>query len=299
MLTTPGIYVEVRILASIDEVWRLTQDPGLHQRWDLRFSRIEYLPREGRLQRFLYETRIGFGLRIRGTGESVGQLASPTGDVTSSLRFSSEDPKSLIKSGSGYWRYIPTESGVRFLTWYDYTARFGVFGRMLDRVLFRPLIGWSTAWSFDCMRLWAEGAQTPEASTALSFIHAVARVALAFIWIWHGLIPKLVFRHVDEQMMLRQAHVPVSLLPWLGLLEMLFGLIMLFTWRRRSLFLVNIALMMLASVSVTIYSTTYLRAAFNPITLNVSVTALALVGWLASRILPDSRRCLRNAPEAL
>ena len=58
----------------MDELWRRTQDPSLHERWDLRFSEIVYLPRpdETTPQRFSYATRIGFGLRIRGEDESDG-----------------------------------------------------------------------------------------------------------------------------------------------------------------------------------------------------------------------------------
>jgi hypothetical protein len=31
----------------MDEVWRLTQTPDLHQRWDLRFTSIAYLDSRG------------------------------------------------------------------------------------------------------------------------------------------------------------------------------------------------------------------------------------------------------------
>src|SRR5258707_5056309 len=42
-----------------------------HERWDLRFSRIEYLPRPdpSQPQRFRYSTRIGFGVAIAGEGD--------------------------------------------------------------------------------------------------------------------------------------------------------------------------------------------------------------------------------------
>ena len=85
MRTSPGLYVEIRIKAGMDQVWRLTQEPGVHQRWDLRFTRIEYLLKasEEDPQRFLYETRIGFGLAIGGTGESVATRLSPDGPATS------------------------------------------------------------------------------------------------------------------------------------------------------------------------------------------------------------------------
>ena len=106
-----GIYVEIPIRASMDELWEKTQDPQLHQRWDLRFTQIEYLPRHGEEpQRFLYRTRVGFGLKIDGQGESVGERDGEGGATTSSLKFWSEDPKSLIKTGSGYWKYVPGEA---------------------------------------------------------------------------------------------------------------------------------------------------------------------------------------------
>jgi hypothetical protein len=43
----PGIYVERRVRGSVDEVWRVTQTPEVHQRWDLRFTEIRYPRIEG------------------------------------------------------------------------------------------------------------------------------------------------------------------------------------------------------------------------------------------------------------
>ena len=150
------IYVEILIRAPMERLWAATQDPALHERWDLRFTRIEYLPRaDGEPQQFLYATRIGGGLEIRGKGSSVGEKTAADGARTSALRFWSDDPRSLIRTGSGYWRYVPTADGVRFITGYDYETRFGALGRALDTV-FRPVLGWATAWSFDRLRLWVE-----------------------------------------------------------------------------------------------------------------------------------------------
>src|SRR3954467_11112271 len=103
-----GIYVEIPIRASMEELWEKTQNPQLHQRWDLRFTQIEYLPRKGdEPQRFLYMTRIGLGLNIDGQGESIGEREGQAGARTSSLKCWSEDAKSLIKTGSGYFKYVP------------------------------------------------------------------------------------------------------------------------------------------------------------------------------------------------
>ena len=298
MQGAPGIYVEILIQDGLEPIWRLTQDPLLHERWDLRFTHIEYLPRPNAAepQRFLYETRIGFGVSIRGTGESVGERVTATGDATSSLKFASDDPKSLIREGSGYWRYVPTSAGLRFFTWYDYSVRFGAMGRVVDRLIFRPLMGWATAWSFDRMRLWAEEGQTPEASLALSLIHATARLSIAAVWVWHGLIPKLVYRSVDEQTMLAQAGLPLRLLPWVGGLEIAFGLLILISWHRRGAFVLNAVLMALATAAVAVNSPAYLKAAFNPVTLNLAMIALSVVGWLAAKRLPSARACKRTAP---
>ena len=68
-----SIYVEILVRGSIDQLWNHTQIPHLHERWDLRFSRIDYLPRDDERapQRFRYTTRIGFGLAVSGEGVSA------------------------------------------------------------------------------------------------------------------------------------------------------------------------------------------------------------------------------------
>jgi hypothetical protein len=152
------IYVETLIRAPLEEVWAKTQTPAEHVRWDARFTAIEPLPD----RRFRYATRIGFGLEIEGLGESVA------GGGTSALRFWSDDARSLIRAGSGYWRYVPTGEGVRFLTRYDYDTRWGALGALVDRLVFRPLLGWATAWSFDRLRIWLEDGVEPERSHRLA-----------------------------------------------------------------------------------------------------------------------------------
>lgn len=149
----------------MEELWAKTQDPEQHQRWDMRFSRIVYQPRpDPELpQTFVYERAIVPGLTIAGQGETTGERSKPDGTRASALSFSSDDPRSLIEEGSGYWRYVPDGDNIRFLTRYDYRPRWGRFGRVIDRLLFRPLLGWATAWSFDRLRLWIEEGRHPEA----------------------------------------------------------------------------------------------------------------------------------------
>src|SRR6185436_12474272 len=175
------IYVEIPIRAPLEELWRLTQTPDLHQRWDLRFTRIAYLPRPDPAgpQRFLYETRIGFGLAVAGEGETVGERDLVDGTRSSALHFWSEDPKSLIREGSGYWKYVPDGGAIRFLTRYDYAPRFGP------------------------PRRWLEDGLRPEAALRQSIVHAVARAALGLIWIYQGLVPKLLAPERGELAVMR------------------------------------------------------------------------------------------------
>jgi DoxX-like family len=295
----PGIYVEILIRGNVDEIWRRTQVPDLHELWDLRFTSIDYLPKrsENEPQRFRYSTRIGFGLRIEGQGESTGAREDATGLRTSALRFWSSDPKSLIEEGAGYWQYVPTTAGVRFLTWYDYRTHFGAAGWLIDRLLFRPLIGWATAWSFDRLRLWIDRGVPPEVSMRMALIHAVARFGIAFTWLWQGLMPKLIFASVDERAMIAAAALPLGMLPVIGAFELGFAAATLSFWRWRPLFLLNALVMIAALVAVSLRSPSYLVAAFNPVTLNAGMVMLSMAGYLSAVELPSASNCLRRAPK--
>ncbi|MEU9334486.1 hypothetical protein AB0D49_15195 [Streptomyces sp. NPDC048290] len=170
-----ALYIETRIRADLDTLWSATQEPARHQRWDLRFTEIDYLPRgDGEPQRFRYATRVLPFLTVAGTGVSAGEKERPDGTRTSALRFSSPHPLSLLAEGSGYWRYVPDGDGVRFLTGYDYRPRWGRPGVCLDRWLFRRLMGWATAWSFDRLRLWLERGISP----ARALAHWLAEIAV-------------------------------------------------------------------------------------------------------------------------
>lgn len=295
-----SIYVELLIRAPLDDLWAHTQTPHLHERWDLRFSRIEYEPalRDGEPQRFRYATRIGFGIEVVGEGKSAGERNLQDGSRTSSLTFASGDRRSIIGEGAGYWKYIPTAEGIVFLTSYDYRTRLGAPGALLDRVAFRPLIGWATAWSFDRLRLWLERGIDPAHALRLAVAHAVARLGLAFVFAYHGLVPKLLLPHADEIAMLRDAGVPAarveSALTALGLAEVVLAVCLLVFWRRRSPAAVSLGLMVIATIGVAITSPRFLPAAFNPVSLNVAIACLALVDLLVLEDIPSAARCRRR-----
>ena len=269
-----SIYVEILIHGLLDEVWARTQDPAMHEQWDLRFTSIDYLPRPNpaQPQRFLYATRIGFGLGICGAGETVGSNVGPEGARTSALKFWSDDHKSLIRAGSGYWKYIPRPTGVRFLTRYDYHTRFGAAGYLFDRAIFRPLIGWATAWSFDRLRLWIERGISPATSLRHSLAHAMARLALVGFWLAAGDI----------------AGTPAF--GWSAAFA--FGLLL--SWHVRLALLLNAGLVALAMLLLAQGS------AVLPVVLLLAhalAIVLSLLGYIVGADLPSARRCLRKPQE--
>jgi hypothetical protein len=189
---------------------------------------------------------------------------------------------------------------VRFVTGYDYEPRWGAFGRLVDRVAFRPLIGWATAWSFDRLRLWIERGVQPEQAARQALVHALATLAVAFVWIWHGLVPKLLGPHPDELALLAEGGVAD---PWVvpltlaaGWVELALGLAFPFVARRRWPWLLTIALMLLALAGVLATAPERALTSFNPVTLNIPVALLAAIGLLSLRDLPSARRC-RRRPE--
>lgn len=154
-----GIYVAIRIAAPLETVWTLTQDPAMHSRWDARFSRIVPLgDLDGGGYRFRYERALP-GHVIHGIGTAIGERHRSDGSSTSALRFYSPDRLSPLGPGRGYWRYTPDGDGILFSTGYDYEPG---WGRVLDGLGIRRLVGWLTAWSFDRLRIWAETGEPPE-----------------------------------------------------------------------------------------------------------------------------------------
>ena len=161
-------------------------------------------------------------------------------------------------------------------------------------------MGWATAWSFDRLRLWLEEGIDPATSAAQSLIHAVARGVLGFIWIYQGVVPKLVFQDTGEREILRASGLVAGLesrvLTAVGLAEVAFGVLFLTLWRARSLFLVNAALLVLLVLGAAFSQPRLLVAPFNPLTLNLAMIALGFAGYLSSSHLPTSRRCRGVGP---
>ncbi|MBA2717752.1 MAG: DoxX-like family protein [Chloroflexi bacterium] len=295
-----AIFVETDLACGPDDLWQRAADPVQHERWDLRFTGIAYAapPAAGDPQRFDYTTRLAFGIAIRGQGETIAERDRPDGSRVSALRFWSGDRLSLIREGRGYWLLSPTAEGVRFRTIYDYDTRFGALGRLIDRIAFRPLIGWATAWSFDRLRLWLERGIDPGTSARLALVHGLARVGIAAIFAWHGLVPKLLGPDVIERRMMADAgfatDAAVRALMGLGVAELVMAVALLLTWHRAGLALVALGFSVVATTLVAATSPAVLGAAFTPVTLNLGLGLLAAIDLLTLDGIPSAGRCRRR-----
>ncbi len=293
------MYIETVIDCEMETLWRHTQDPAPHTLWDLRFSDIRYLPRsdEGP-QRFSYSTRIGFGISISGTGETVGANVPNSGTRSSALKFGSNHPLSLIRTGSGYWKYEPTANGIRFITGYDYRTRWGSIGSLFDRLVFRPLMRWATAWSFDRLKNWIERGIRPESAMAAQLSVAIGNAVLAAVWIHHGLVPKILFPEHGELALFSATGVfggaKVAALRAMGCVEIAFGIAFLLV-RRRWIHQLNIAAVIAVSVAGLLASPWTLAQPFDPATTALMMIALSSVALINHRAVPSASRCVTKA----
>jgi hypothetical protein len=86
------------------------------------------------------------------------------------------------------------------------------------------------------------------------------------------------------------------LLTGIGLVEVGLGAVLIAAWRTRWPLVVILLLMPATHVAVSLASPRVLAAAFNPVTLNVTVAALAAIAWRSSTDLPSASRCMRARP---
>jgi hypothetical protein len=118
------------------------------------------------------------------------------------------------------------------------------------------LLGWATAWSFDRLRLWIEKGISPEASRDRALIYLLSRGTVAFIWFYHGLVPKLLYHD-------------------------------------------KIELDLLGTIAPPNVLHAYLHAAFNPVTLNMSLAIFAAIALVARRDLPTAANCRRKPDQTV
>lgn len=293
------IYVSTEMNTTMEKLWEYTQEPHIHTEWDARFTEISYLEKqEGEPQKFLYKTKIGFGLEIAGEGESIGKIRKETGERISSLKFWTDNTLSLIQIGRGYWKYTPCKEHIHFETQYDYDTRYGRIGNVIDFYMFRPLLGWATAWSFDALKLWLEKGLHPGLLIRRTMTYWLVCFLFAFVWMYQGIFPKIIFSHPEEMKMLSaiigSTGNSIAILKVIGMLEIIFGIIWLFPVPKQKLFILHIFMLIALTIATGFTNIVSFTEPFNPITLNVLLMGVSIVGYINSFDLPSAKNCKRK-----
>lgn len=122
----------------------------------------------------------------------------------------------------------------------------------------------------------------------LAQIAWLARLALALVFIWHGLAPKILWLSPDEVAMIAAHGLPDHPLfaPQLiaavgGIVEILLGVLLLTARRQRWPLLVAGGVLLVLLLDVVLLSPHLLIQAFNPLSTNLAALALCAVAWLA------------------
>lgn len=116
----------------------------------------------------------------------------------------------------------------------------------------------------------------------------LARLTLATVFIWHGLVPKILWLSPDEVAMIAVHGLPdyplfaPSLIAAVGgAAEVLLGVALLAMWRQRWPLLLASAVLLALLLDVVLLSPHLLIQAFNPLSTNLAALALCAVAWLA------------------
>jgi hypothetical protein len=111
--------------------------------------------------------------------------------------------------------------------------------------------------------------------------YAIARGTVAFVYFYHGLVPKLILQVHEELAMLADAGIAVestgTVLMWFGVVEIVLSVVLIVAWRAAWPLWIALGFMPAALLGVALTSPTLLGGAFNPVSLNLSVAALAMI----------------------
>ena len=185
------------------------------------------------------------------------------------------------------------------MTQYNYDATFGKAGKVLDSSIFRPMMGWATALSFDVLKRWLEKGESPGSQYARFFTAYGLSIFFAFIWIYQGLMPKLIGMHPEERSMIGSAlHLTdvqsAKAVVAVGIMEVLFGLFWLIYRRKRHLFALQLIVFPLLTIGAILSSPGIAIDPFNPVTFNLALFVLSWIGYVNSDRLPTATTCMRK-----
>ncbi|WP_010113344.1 DoxX-like family protein [Acinetobacter sp. P8-3-8] len=112
---------------------------------------------------------------------------------------------------------------------------------------------------------------------ALLTIH----VTLAVLWIYQGLVPKIIYHTVEEQQFWQYLGIDelsmLFLIKISGYIEIMFGLLFLIFRRSKILHVFNILGLIALTIVVAVIYPLYFTSSFNPFVMNLAMIGLSIV----------------------
>jgi hypothetical protein len=109
-------------------------------------------------------------------------------------------------------------------------------------------------------------------------IHLIARGSLAFVFIYHGLVPKILWLSPIEVNLVSAHGLNATLVsPLAGVFEILLGCVIVLFWKSLLPIYLAISILVVLLVDVVFVMPTLLVEAFNPVTLNLVTIVIAYI----------------------
>ena len=106
-------------------------------------------------------------------------------------------------------------------------------------------------------------------------------ITLAVLWVYQGLIPKVLYKAQDEQYIWQQQGfdelISLILMQFSGYIEIIFGMLFLVFKQSKILLFLNILGMLGLSLLIAIIDIRYFQNAFNPFVMNVAMASLSII----------------------
>ena len=122
--------------------------------------------------------------------------------------------------------------------------------------------------------------------------YTLCRLSVAFVWLYHGLVPKLLGPHKDELAMNMSLGLSIEHAELLarvgGVSEILFSAAVFLFWTRRWPLVVSAGGMIVLLIFSLLAAPNLAMGAFNPVTTNLCVLVLSLVALKQWENLPEA-----------
>jgi hypothetical protein len=139
----------------------------------------------------------------------------------------------------------------------------------------------------------------PEIAAAAAFVYFTSRIAIAAVWAYHGIVPKLLHPETGEAALLTasgafSASNAAAALPLIGMAEIAFAAFVVIAWRSTAPLWINAALNVVLVLAIAVTTPAALSAPFQPLTLGVALVTLSAIGIRVAAFVPSAARCRRR-----